>query len=75
VRAEELTMEKPTKPSELGAAVVMQPVDAEDAAVIDRLRAAVRSQKGARWRIEGRKAYDALLESVPAHARREYATH
>jgi hypothetical protein len=30
------------------------------------MRAAVRAQKGVRWRIEARKPYDALLESVPA---------
>jgi epsilon-lactone hydrolase len=45
---------------------VIHPLDSEDRATIDRIRAAVRTQKGARWRIEARPSYDALLENVPA---------
>jgi monoterpene epsilon-lactone hydrolase len=52
--------------SGLGAAVVIHPLDGEDASTIDRIKAAVRAQKGVRWSIEARKAYDALLENVPA---------
>jgi monoterpene epsilon-lactone hydrolase len=49
-----------------GDIVVIHPLDPEDASMVDRIRAAVRAQKGAPWRIEARKPYDALLESVPA---------
>ena len=44
--------------------VVIHPLDPDDASTIDRIRAAVRAQKGARWTIEARKPYDALLEGV-----------
>jgi monoterpene epsilon-lactone hydrolase len=50
----------------LGNVVTIHPLDPEDASMIDRIRGAVRAQKGVRWRIEARKPYDALLESVPA---------
>jgi acetyl esterase/lipase len=50
----------------LGNVVVIHPLDPEDASAIDRIRAAVRAQKGVRWSIEARKPYDALLESVSA---------
>jgi hypothetical protein len=59
-------MEHPKTQSELDASVMMHPLDSADALTIDRLRAAVRAQKGARWSIEARKPYDALLENVPA---------
>jgi len=40
--------------------VVIHPLDPEDASTVDRIRATVRAQKGARWRIEARQPYDAL---------------
>jgi monoterpene epsilon-lactone hydrolase len=46
--------------------VMIHPLDADDASMIARLRAAVRAQKGAPWTIEARPAYDALLEGVAA---------
>jgi epsilon-lactone hydrolase len=49
-----------------GDLAVIHPLDPEDASAIDRFRAAVRAQKGVRWRIEARQSYDALLESVSA---------
>ena len=52
--------------SGLAASVVIHALDPEDASTIDRIKAAVRAQKGVRWTIEARKAYDALLEGVPA---------
>jgi epsilon-lactone hydrolase len=45
-------------------AVVIHPLDPEDAPTISRMEAAVRAFKGAPWRIEGRAQYDALLEGV-----------
>ncbi len=59
-------MEHSMTQSGLEAAVVTHPLDPDDASTIDRMRAAVRAQKGVRWRIEARKPYDALLESVAA---------
>jgi epsilon-lactone hydrolase len=46
--------------------VVIHPLDPEDAPTIAWIRTATRAQKGVRWRIEAREAYDALLESVSA---------
>jgi len=46
--------------------VVMHPLDPEDAPTIAWIRSATRAQKGVRWTIEAREAYDALLESVSA---------
>jgi len=46
--------------------VVIHPLDPEDAPTIAWIRTATRAQKGVRWRIEARAAYDALLESVSA---------
>jgi hypothetical protein len=40
-----------------GDLVVIHPLDPEDASAIDRIRAAVRAQKGVRWRIEARQSY------------------
>src|SRR5712691_7796913 len=52
----------------LGNAVVIHPLDPEDASIISRIRTAAAPQKGAPWRIEARKFYDALLEGVsPRH--------
>jgi monoterpene epsilon-lactone hydrolase len=48
----------------LGDLVVMHPLDPEDAPAIMPMRAAARTQKGAPWRIESRKFYDALMEGV-----------
>jgi len=45
--------------------VVIHPLDPDDASMIDRIRTATRAQKGARWTIEARQQYDALLEGVP----------
>src|SRR5260221_8013761 len=48
----------------LGDRVVVHALDPEDAPTIAQIRTAVRPQKGAPWRIESRKFYDALLEGV-----------
>src|ERR1700704_4312489 len=48
----------------LGNVVVTHPLDPEDAPAIAGIRTATRPQKGAPWRIEARKFYDALLEGV-----------
>jgi len=47
-----------------GDVVVVHPLDPEDAPAIAGIRTATRAQKGAPWRIEARKFYDALLEGV-----------
>jgi monoterpene epsilon-lactone hydrolase len=52
----------------LGNVVVIHPLDPEDAPVIAQIRSATRAQKGAPWRIEARKFYDALLEGVSPRA-------
>jgi len=51
-----------------GDAVVIHPLDPADAATIDQIRTATRAQKGARWKIEARQQYDALMEGVPPSA-------
>ena len=48
----------------LGDVVVTHPLDPADAPVIAQIRSATSAQKGAPWRIEARKFYDALLEGV-----------
>jgi len=48
----------------LGNAVVIHPLDPEDAAALIPMRTAARTQKGAPWRIESRKFFDALMEGV-----------
>jgi monoterpene epsilon-lactone hydrolase len=48
----------------LGDMVVVHALDPEDAPAIAGIRTAARPQKGAPWRIEARKLYDALLEGV-----------
>src|SRR3981081_564816 len=48
----------------LGNVVVTHPLDPEDAPAIAGIRTATSAQKGAPWRIEARKFYDALLEGV-----------
>jgi len=47
-----------------GDMVVVHALDPEDAPAIAGIRTATRPQKGAPWRIEARKFYDALLEGV-----------
>jgi monoterpene epsilon-lactone hydrolase len=47
--------------------VVTHPLNPEDAPAIAGIRSATRAQKGAPWRIEARKSYDALLEGVSPH--------
>src|ERR1700730_1212898 len=47
-----------------GDLVTTHPLDPDDASIIGGIRAAVRAQKGAPWRIEARRFYDALLEGV-----------
>jgi acetyl esterase/lipase len=42
----------------------IHPLDPEDASMIARIRTAARPQKGARWSIDARKQFDALMESV-----------
>jgi len=44
---------------------VVHPLDPEDAAMIARISAGARAQKGARWSIEARPQFDALMEGVP----------
>jgi epsilon-lactone hydrolase len=53
-----------TTSESLGNVVVTHPLDPEDAPAIAGIRTAARPQKGATWRIEARKFYDALLEGV-----------
>ena len=48
-----------------GDLVVTHPLDPEDAPTIAFIRTAARAQKGARWTIDARKQYDALMEAVP----------
>src|SRR5258706_13997860 len=48
----------------LGDMVVVHALDPEDGPTIAGIRTATRPQKGAPWRIEARKYYDALLEGV-----------
>jgi acetyl esterase/lipase len=43
---------------------VIHPLDPEDASAIIPMKTAARTQKGAPWRIEARKFFDALMESV-----------
>jgi epsilon-lactone hydrolase len=43
---------------------VVHPLEPEDASMIARITTAARSQKGARWRIEARQQFDALVEGV-----------
>ena len=43
---------------------MIHPLDPEDAPIIDQIRTATRAQKGARWTIEARQQYDALMEGV-----------
>ena len=43
---------------------MIHPLDPEDALIIDQIRTATRAQKGARWTIEARQQYDALMEGV-----------
>ena len=45
--------------------VVTHTLDPADASTISRIEAAARPYKGARWRIEARTQYDALMEAVP----------
>ena len=47
-----------------GEMVVVHALDPADAPVIAQIRTAVRPQKGAPWRIESRKFFDALMEGV-----------
>ena len=55
----------------LGDLVVIHPLDPEDAPTIAFIRTAARTQKGARWTIDARKQYDALMEGVLPRARRD----
>jgi monoterpene epsilon-lactone hydrolase len=48
----------------LGDVAVIHPLDPEDASTISRIGTAARPYKGARWRIESRQQYDALMEGV-----------
>jgi epsilon-lactone hydrolase len=47
-----------------GDVVVIHPLDPEDASVMIPMRAAASTQKGAPWRIDARKFFDALMEGV-----------
>src|SRR5882762_159597 len=44
---------------------VTHPLDAEDGSMIARITSAARAQKGARWQVEARRQFDALMEGVP----------
>lgn len=44
--------------------VVSHPLDAEDAAVVTRMRASASSSKGKPWGIAARVAFDAMMESI-----------
>src|SRR5258705_9319941 len=44
--------------------VAIHPLDPEDASVIAQIRSATRAQKGVTWRIDARKQFDGLMESV-----------
>jgi monoterpene epsilon-lactone hydrolase len=46
------------------AFVTMHPLDAEDASIIAPMTAGARASKGARWTVDARPQYDALLERV-----------
>jgi monoterpene epsilon-lactone hydrolase len=48
----------------VGRLVVIRPLDPDDASGTAEVRSATRAQKGARWTIDARKSYDALLEGV-----------
>src|SRR5260370_41191983 len=48
----------------LGDVVVIHPLDPEDGSAMVPIRAAGRTQKGLRWRIDARKQFDALMEGV-----------
>jgi acetyl esterase/lipase len=53
-----------TPQSALRDVVVTHGLDPEDAAALIPIKTAARTQKGAPWRIESRKVYDALMEGV-----------
>ena len=59
-----MTIQHSTTQEPLGDAVVVHPLDPQDASMITQITTAARAQKGAPWRIEARQAYDALLEGV-----------
>ena len=46
---------------------VTHPLDAEDGSMIARITSAARAQKGARWQVEARRQFDALMEGVSPH--------
>jgi hypothetical protein len=48
----------------LGDVVVRHALDPDDAAAIMPMNTAAREQKGAPWRIEARRFFDALMEGV-----------
>jgi len=48
----------------LGNVGAIHPLDPGDASVIAQIRSATRAQKGAPWRIDARKQFDALMEAV-----------
>jgi hypothetical protein len=51
----------------LGDFVVIHALDPEDASAIVPMRAAGRTQKGVRWRIDARKFFDADYRLAPEH--------
>src|SRR5258707_9529442 len=48
----------------MDAFATIHPLDAEDASIVTRIKEAVRSTKGARWTVEARPQYDAIMERV-----------
>ena len=59
-----MTIQHSTTQGPLADLIVIHPLDPEDASTITAIETAARAQKGAPWRIEARKFYDALLEGV-----------
>src|ERR1700739_4251 len=63
-----LVMGDVTPQSALRDVVVTHGLDPDDAAALIPIQTAARTQKGAPWRLESRKFYDALMEGVLPHA-------
>ena len=59
------TMERSTSSGTSKDFIAIHPLDPEDALTISSIRNAVRAAKGARWSIDARPQFDALMERVP----------
>jgi monoterpene epsilon-lactone hydrolase len=62
------TVERSTPTGTSKAFVTTHPLDPDDASTIATLRAAVRGTKGARWTVNARTQFDALMEGVSPRA-------